>query len=557
MNREGKRCLLYSRVSTEIQVDGYSLDAQKNGLKRFAEREEMTVVDIYEDAGKSGKSIEGRPAFKKLLSDVENGLDVDYVLVYKLSRFGRNAADILNSLALLQTYDVNLICIEEGIDSSQTSGKLLISVLSAVAEIERENILEQTMNGRREKARQGKWNGGPPPYGYMIKDGVLQIKEDEAKIVKMVFEMYTTTKIGYTGIAKYLNLQGITKKKRKESDVTIFSGRFIQILLDNPVYCGKIAYGRRMREKVKGKKNEYRIVAKKDFSITEGQHEAIVSEEIWEKAHSKRINTGVKFASKSGQDRAYLLTGILKCPKCGSSMYANRIRWTKKDGTYKEVMYYACSRNKQERGHYCDYSANLKKTDIEPLVIEFIKELVQDEHFAVEIKKKIGLQVDTTKIDTEIRNYESKLKEVELNKARLEREIDSLPIETAHRERKLHDMTLRLDALYDTIVEIEEKVEDAKLRRKSVEAEFITMENIYIILEHFGELYDIISDEEKKELIATLVKEIQIYPEGESDTPLESMKFNFPVYKDGQEVNEIFLNKRTNVETLAVLSRKR
>ena len=557
MNREGKRCLLYSRVSTEIQVDGYSLDAQKNGLKRFAEREEMTVVDMYEDAGKSGKSIEGRPAFKKLLSDVENGLDVDYVLVYKLSRFGRNAADILNSLALLQTYDVNLICIEEGIDSSQTSGKLLISVLSAVAEIERENILEQTMNGRREKARQGKWNGGPPPYGYMIKDGVLQIEEDEAKIVKMVFEMYTTTKIGYTGIAKYLNLQGITKKKRKESDVMIFSGRFIQILLDNPVYCGKIAYGRRMREKVKGKKNEYRIVAKKDFSITEGQHEAIVSEEIWEKAHSKRINTGVKFASKSGQDRAYLLTGILKCPKCGSSMYANRIRWTKKDGTYKEVMYYACSRNKQERGHYCDYSANLKKTDIEPLVIEFIKELVQDEHFAVEIKKKIGLQVDTTKIDTEIRNYESKLKEVELNKARLEREIDSLPIETAHRERKLHDMTLRLDALYDTIVEIEEKVEDAKLRRKSVEAEFITMENIYKILEHFGELYDIISDDEKKELIATLVKEIQIYPEGESDTPLESMKFNFPVYKDGQEVNEIFLNKRTNVETLAVLSRKR
>ena len=556
MNREGKRCLLYSRVSTEIQVDGYSLDAQKNGLKRFAEREEMTVVDIYEDAGKSGKSIEGRPAFKKLLSDVENGLDVDYVLVYKLSRFGRNAADILNSLALLQTYDVNLICIEEGIDSSQTSGKLLISVLSAVAEIERENILEQTMNGRREKARQGKWNGGPPPYGYMIKDGVLQIKEDEAKIVKMVFEMYTTTKIGYTGIAKYLNLQGITKKKRKESDVTIFSGRFIQILLDNPVYCGKIAYGRRMREKVKGKKNEYRIVAKKDFSITEGQHEAIVSEEIWEKAHSKRINTGVKFASKSGQDRAYLLTGILKCPKCGSSMYANRIRWTKKDGTYKEVMYYACSRNKQERGHYCDYSANLKKTDIEPLVIEFIKELVQDEHFAVEIKKKIGLQVDTTKIDTEIRNYESKLKEVELNKARLEREIDSLPIETAHRERKLHDMTLRLDALYDTIVEIEEKVEDAKLRRKSVEAEFITMENIYKILEHFGELYDIISDEEKKELIATLVKEIQIYPEGESEMPLKSMKFNFPVYKDGKEVREIFLNNGTNVETVCALVKK-
>lgn len=108
---------------------------------------------------------------------------------------------------------------------------------------------------------------------------------------------------------------------------------------------------------------------------------------------------------------------------------------------------------------------------------------------------------------------------------------------------------------YDTIAEIEEKVEDAKLRRKSVEAEFITMENIYKILQHFGELYDIISDEEKKELIATLVKEIQIYPEEESDTPLKSMKFNFPVYKDGQEVNEIFLDKQTNVETLVYLGK--
>lgn len=170
MNREGKKCVLYPRVSTEMQVDGYSLEGQKNGLKRFADREEMEIVGIYEDAGKSGKSIEGRPAFKKMFSDIKNGLEIDYILVYKLSRFGRNAADILNSLEFVQSYGINLICIEEGIDSSQTSGKLLISVLSAVAEIERENIIEQTMNGRREKARQGGWNGGFAPYGYYLKD---------------------------------------------------------------------------------------------------------------------------------------------------------------------------------------------------------------------------------------------------------------------------------------------------------------------------------------------------------------------------------------------------
>ena len=123
MNRYGKRCVLYPRVSTEMQVDGYSLEGQKNMLTRFADREEMIIVDTYEDAG---KSIEGRPAFQKMLRDIEDGLDIDYILVYKLSRFGRNAADILNSLELVQSYGVNLICIEEGIDSSQTSGKLLI-----------------------------------------------------------------------------------------------------------------------------------------------------------------------------------------------------------------------------------------------------------------------------------------------------------------------------------------------------------------------------------------------------------------------------------------------
>jgi site-specific recombinase, resolvase family len=555
MNRAGKKCILYPRVSTEMQVDGYSLDGQKNSLKRFAEREEMQIVGIYEDAGKSGKSIEGRPAFKRMLSDIQERLEVDYILVYKLSRFGRNAADILNSLEFIQSYGVNLLCMEEGIDSSQTSGKLLISVLSAVAEIERENILEQTMNGRREKARQGKWNGGPAPYGYSLKNDTLVIEEDEAEIVRTIFDKFAHTNMGYTGIAKYLNLQGIKKTPRKKTDIEEFSAHFIKILLDNPVYCGKIAYGRRTREKVKGTKSDYKVVHKQDYCLVDGLHEGIIDEELWEKAHEKRRATGVKFASKYGKERTHLLTGIIKCPKCGSGMYANRVCWTKKDGTYKEVMYYACSRNKQERGRSCDYSANLKKTDIEPLVIEFIKDLVQDEHFAAEIKRKIGLQVDTTKIDMEIHNYENKLKEVELNKARLEREIDSLPIDVAHRERKIHDMTLRLDGLYDTIAEIEVNIEDAKTRRKSVEAEFITMENIYKILQHFNELYDIMSDEEKKELIFTLVNEIQIYPEGESEIPLKSMKFNFPVYKDGKEVREIILNNGNNVKTLVVLRR--
>ena len=200
---------------------------------------------------------------------------------------------------------------------------------------------------------------------------------------------------------------------------------------------------------------------------------------------------------------------------------------------------------------------SLRKTDIEPLVIEAVKELVSDKYFAKEIEKRIGVQTDTTAIDKELANYESKLKEVDLNKARLEREIDNLPVDTRFRERKIHDMTLRLDALYDTIVELEERIEDAKLRKSSIEMETITLDNIYKLMLNFGKLYDIISDEEKKSLITYLIKEIQIYPNGESEQPLKSIEFNFPIYRDGQEVRRLLWEKGNTVETVVLLSQQK
>lgn len=553
MNRSGKKCVLYPRVSTEMQVDGFSLDGQKSNLRRFADREEMEIVNIYEDAGKSGKSIEGRPAFKQMLLDIENGLEIDYVLVYKLSRFGRNAADILNSLEHIQSFGVNLICIEEGIDSSQTSGKLLISVLSAVAEIERENIIEQTMNGRKEKARQGGWNGGFAPYGYFLKDKQLFIQENEADAVRIIFDKFANTNMGFTKIAKYLNLQGIEKISRANGSLTQWSTHFVRMIIDNPVYCGKIAFGRRAREKVKGTKNEYKQTPQENYILAEGQHEAIISEELWNLAHEKRELTGVKSPSKIGRDRAHLLSGILKCPKCGGPMYTNKHAWTNKDGTYREIYYYVCSKARAERGKSCDYTATLKKTDIEPLVIEAIRELIQNQDFAGEIKSRIGKEIDTSTLNRELKNYESKLREIELNKTRLENEIDSLPEDTRFRERKIHDMTLRLDGLYDIIVELEEKIEDVLLRRKAVEQDAITLENIYTLLANFDIVFDKITDDEKKSLISSLIKEIEIFPRDEAELPLKSILFNFPVYKDGEDACDFLWDKSTTVSTCPVI----
>ena len=561
MIREGKKCVVYVRVSTEMQVDGYSLDAQKSVLKRYADREGMLVLDIYEDAGKSGKNIEGRPAFKKMLSDIKKGLDIDYILVYKLSRFGRNATDILTSLSVIQSYDVNLICAEDGIDSSQTSGRLLISVLSSVAEIERENILEQTMNVRKEKARQGKWNGGNAPYGYELEtksDGRkrLVVVEDEAEIIKIIFDKFAYTNMGFTTIARYLNVKGVKKKTKTNGRTVLWTSSSIKWIIDNPVYYGKIAYGRIKTEKIKGSNDTKRVKAD-DYILVDGEHEAIITEEVWELAKCKRERTGIKSECKVGRPKTHLLTGILKCPVCGNTMYTNKNSWVNKKTGYKEVFYYICGGAKGERGYHCGYTKAVKKEILEKEVIDAVKELVNNPIFAEEIKKRISIQIDTDEIDKEISEYITSLKEVETNKRTLEYSIDTLPSDTKHRDRKLADMNYRLDKLYDIIYQLEENIEDAQLRKKSVEMQSITLDNIYAILKNFNKVFDKITDEEKKMVITSLIKEIQIFEKDTAPQNLKSITFNFPIFANGEEINEILWENEMSDWTYDLFSHKK
>lgn len=223
-----------------------------------------------------------------MLEDIKTGKDeVSFVLVFKLSRFGRNAADVLASLQVMQDFGINLLCVEDGIDSSKDAGKLMISVLSAVAEIERENIRIQTMEGRIQKARDGKWNGGFAPYGYKLVGGKLEINEEEAEAIRVIFDQYVNTDIGSNGIAKYLENHGIQKIQRQNGKNPLFDAALIRRIIQNPVYCGKIAYGGRKTEKVHGTRSNYHLVAQDNYLLVDGIHEAIISEEVWEQAQVK------------------------------------------------------------------------------------------------------------------------------------------------------------------------------------------------------------------------------------------------------------------------------
>ena len=318
MSKEKIKVYLYTRVSTTMQIDGYSLDAQKTKMKAFCDYNEYEIAGEYEDAGKSGKSIEGRIAFNQMMDDIKSGKDeVSYVLVFKLSRFGRNAADVLATLQVMQDFGVNLICVEDGIDSSKDAGKLMISVLSAVAEIERENIRVQTMEGRMQKAREGKWNGGFAPYGYALIDGKLVVNEEEAVVIRTIFDQYVNTDLGANGIAKYLENHGIHKIARQNGKNPLFDAALIRRIIQNPVYSGKISYGRRRTEKVHGTRNEYRQVKKDDYLLVDGLHEALVSEEVWEAARLEiwiLVNDYIAKAEQLKRLDEYLEEKVLEVP---------------------------------------------------------------------------------------------------------------------------------------------------------------------------------------------------------------------------------------------------
>ena len=201
---------------------------------------------------------------------------------------------------------MNLICVEDGIDSSKDAGKLMISVLSAVAEIERENIRVQTMEGRMQKAREGKWNGGFAPYGYALIDGKLVVNEEEAVAIRTIFDQYVNTDLGANGIAKYLENHGIHKIARQNGKNPLFDAALIRRIIQNPVYSGKISYGRKRTEKVHGTRNEYRQVKKDDYLLVDGLHEALVSEEVWEQAQVKVAAQAKKYEKVNRDKKRYI-----------------------------------------------------------------------------------------------------------------------------------------------------------------------------------------------------------------------------------------------------------
>ena len=293
--------------------------------------------------------------------------------------------------------------------------------------------------------------------------------------------------------------------------------------------------------------------------LHDGIHEGIISETDWELAHQKREKTGVKYEKTHSLDHEHILSGILRCPLCGSGMYGNVNRKKKKDGTlYKDYFYYACKHRRLVDGHKCGYRKQWSEEKINNAVEEVIRKLVKNPKFEEAILNKIGSRIDTEEIEKEIEGLEKQHRQLTGAKARLGQQMDSLDIMDKFYEKKYQDMETRLYRLYDEIEGVENSIEEVKNRLLNIRQQKISEENVYQFLLYFDKLYDKFTDLEKKEFLNSFVEQVDIYEQEQPDGRfLKHIKFRFPVYFGDRETQELCWDNESTVETVVLLSHKK
>ncbi|MFP5317189.1 MAG: recombinase family protein [Acidimicrobiia bacterium] len=202
------RAAVYARVSTDEQAEhGTSLDEQVRRCEAYCAAHGWTVVAIYREQGVSG-SRASRPELDQLMRSARSR-EVDAIVVAKLDRWGRSMRHLCSALGDLDDWQIRFASVAEAIDSSTASGRLLRNVLGAIAEFEREAIVERTSSGLRAVARGGWWPGGPPPYGYRVEKSAnrarLVIHEDEATVIRAAVEFLVDRRMTTWQAAQELN----------------------------------------------------------------------------------------------------------------------------------------------------------------------------------------------------------------------------------------------------------------------------------------------------------------------------------------------------------------
>ena len=547
MNKK-KIIAIYTRVSTIEQAEeGYSNDEQERLLTNWCNKNGYEIYKCYSDRGISGKDIKHRPALKELLKDAEEK-KFDMVISWKINRISRKLSDVLKIVDIFEKNNITFKSYSEPFETDTPAGKMQFQMMALIGEFERGTIAQNVKMGMCAKARAGEWCGGRVlGYDLVPIDDIqtgkrrktkLIINEKEAEVVRIIFNEYANGK-GYKAITNKINKLGYKTKKGNN-----FSVGSIKDILTNPVYIGKVRYNVRQNWSEKRRRN-----INANPIITDGIHDSIIEESLWNKVQAV-------LESKKGKpariyDGKFPLTGILKCPKCGAGMVIMRTTNKLKDGTRRRLTYYACGNWKNKGTAVCN-SNTIRCDKANEYVFSKISELLSNDKMIKSI---------VTNINKERSNRVSPAKK-EL--ARIERELQKLDGKKKKIFEAYEDEIITKEEFQSRNMELNNRIKILHEEKQPLLvtlsddiSEEIPYEFIKSILESFGKiLNENVEIEQQKKLLHMIISEITINELREVDSIKLKINDNLIEYlskEEGVSIKDVpssFMLRNIGINTL-------
>ena len=493
---------IYCRVSTIEQAEeGYSIDEQERLLRDWCNKMNYSVYKVYSDRGISGKDIKNRAALKELLKDAEER-KFQMVISWKINRISRKLSDVLKIVDVLEQNNIAFNSYSEQFDNSTPAGKMQFQMMALIGEFERGTIAQNVKMGMCAKAKSGEWCGGQV-LGYDLipmenqkgakrRKSKLTINKKEAESVRFIFNEYVSGK-GYKAITNQLNKLGYKTKKGND-----FSVGSIREILTNPVYIGKVRYNVRQNWSEKRRRN-----INANPIITDGIHEPIIDEGVWDKVQA--IMESKKGKPSRIYDGEYPLTGILRCPKCGAGMVISRTTNKLADGTKKRIVYYCCGAWKNKGTSVCN-SNTIRVEKANEYVFNKLSSVLSNDEMIKSIVRNINKE---------------RIKRVDPSKSELER-IDKEQENIDKKKRKIfeayeddiitrEEFLTRKDELNQRAKVLQESKEPLLVTLADDVSEEISYEFIKSVLDNFSKLLNSKeSREQKKKLLHMIISKITI-----------------------------------------------
>ncbi|BAF58340.1 hypothetical protein PTH_0159 [Pelotomaculum thermopropionicum SI] len=473
----------YIRVSTDEQAEqGISIPAQKSRLLAFCRSQGWNIYGFYIDDGYSGKDLD-RPAMRRLIGDT-GAKKFDTVLVLKLDRLSRRQKDVLFLLEdVFEPGGVGFKSVTESFDTTTPFGKAALGMMAVFAQLERETIVERVRMAKKESAKQGRFMGGPAPYGYRhnFETKRLEVDEVQAGTVRWIYDRYLSGAPNYRHIAEELEHTGVPGPTNEK-----WNKAFVRKILTNPVYAGLI----RHRE-----------------NLYPGRHDPIVSPEKWQEVQKLIKSRGAVRAAAAVHTG--LLSGIIWCGECGARMRVKNV-WQNHPNTNpkKVTRYYVCYSQDRAGGHMvrnptcrCGYKHG-----------GAVEEQVLRELFCYSYDRRLlrrALEEALAAADNRafLRELAQARKDLAATEKKLERWYDAFEkgaLEGDQLTERVKGLHQRKAYLRGQIAEMESRLKEGKERQTSVE-------EMMGILQDFPRIWENATAEERREIVVNTVKAVKVY----------------------------------------------